>query len=91
MNHTPINPTSKKQQRELTKRSKLKMEYIQEYGEVCMTCKNTKRDWRGLTLSHTIPLSRGGRTCRANCLLECFVCHELYEKQPEKRPQTEIQ
>jgi 5-methylcytosine-specific restriction endonuclease McrA len=75
MNHTPINPTSKKQLKELAKRSKLKREYIQEYGEVCMTCKNAKSDWRGLTLSHVVPLSRGGRTCRANCLLECFVCH----------------
>jgi len=82
-----LNKISKKQNLEIKKRSKLKRELIKEYGNHCMTCKDLKRDWRGLTLSHVVPLSRGGLTEKKNCLIECFVCHEFYEKHPEKRQQ----
>jgi 5-methylcytosine-specific restriction endonuclease McrA len=81
----PINKVSAKQKTELQKRTELKAQLIKEHGEHCMTCKDKNRDWRGITLSHIIPLSRGGKTCRENCILECFPDHELYEKHPEKR------
>jgi len=84
---TPINKVSAKQKIELAKRRKLKKELIEEQGEVCMTCGKAP-DWRGITLSHIIPLGRGGKTTRKNCPLECFPCHEYYEKQPELRPKT---
>ena len=80
-----INKTSKKMDAELLKRRQLKMSLIYEHGEVCMTCNNEYKDWRGISLSHIIPLSRGGNTTRDNCLLECFPCHELYEKHPKRR------
>ena len=76
---------SKKQQVELRKRGKLKAEYIKETEGHCMTCGVVKRDFRGLSLSHIIPLSRLGKTTRENTLLECYFCHEKYEKHPELR------
>ncbi len=81
----PINKVSAKQKIELVRRVKLKKELIEEYGEHCMTCKDKYRDWRGISLSHIIPLSRGGVTSRENCPLECYPCHEYYEKRPELR------
>jgi|SRR3990167_2342364 len=47
--------------------------------------------WRGISLSHIIPLSRGGKTCKGNCLLECYVCHEIYEKHPERRDDKAVE
>jgi len=81
----PINCISKKQAVELKQRHDLKQELIEEYGEHCMTCNDKNRDWRGISLSHIIPLSRGGKTTKDNCLLECFSCHEHFEKRPEVR------
>ena len=72
------------QKKELARRSKLKAELIAEFGNRCMTCGSTG-DWRGISLSHIIPLSRGGQTTRENCPLECFTCHDKYEKHPERR------
>jgi 5-methylcytosine-specific restriction endonuclease McrA len=83
--HRRLNKISKNQVIELDRRRKLKAELIFDFGEKCMTCGDKKRDWRGISLSHIIPLSRGGKTTRKNCLLECYICHELYEKHPEKR------
>lgn len=81
----PINRISKKQATELKRRFNLKQELIDGYGEHCMTCGDKYRDWRGISLSHIIPLSRGGTTSKDNCLLECYICHEKYEKHPELR------
>ena len=86
MKKTPINRVSDKQKIELALRSRIKRELIKEYGEHCMTCGDRRRDWRGISLSHIIPLSRGGKTTRGNTLLECYPCHEDYEKRPELRP-----
>jgi len=80
-----IKGISKKQKAEIKRRQTLKAELINEYGDHCMTCKDKHRDWRGLSLSHIIPLSRGGKTLRENVLLECYPCHERYEKKPELR------
>lgn len=86
MKRTPLKKVSNKQARELRLRSNLKAGLVDEFGEHCMTCNDQNRDWRGISLSHVIPLSRGGKTNRDNCILECYVCHELYEKRPERRP-----
>ena len=81
-----IIPISDKQGIEIQKRQELKAELIKEFGEHCMTCKDKNRDWRGISLSHIIPLSRGGETSRGNCILECYPDHILYEKHPDNRP-----
>ncbi len=85
MRQTPLRKVSPKQRVELELRRKLKVELITEFGEHCMTCKDKNRDFRGISLSHIIPLSRGGLTTRDNCLVECYPCHEKYEKHPERR------
>lgn len=77
MKRTPLNKVSDKQKKELALRLKLKAELIAECGDHCMTCHDRRRDWRGLSLSHIIPLSRGGKTTRENLLLECLPCHSL--------------
>jgi len=74
MKRTSINKVSKKQGAELVRRTRLKRELIEEHGRICMTC-GRNPDWRGITLSHIIPLSRGGETSRENCLLEDYICH----------------
>jgi hypothetical protein len=84
---SPINKVSKKQSAELKLRSKLKAKLIAEFGEHCMTCHDVNRDFRGLSLSHVVPLSRGGLTVKSNCVVECYPDHEYFEKQPEKRKQ----
>ena len=81
---TPLRQVSSKQKTELARRSKLKQEYMVRTEGHCMTCGSTG-DWRGLSLSHIVPLSRGGKTTRENTLLECYPCHEKYEKKPELR------
>ena len=80
-----IIPVSVRQEVEIQKRQELKAELIKEHGNHCMTCGDKNCDWRGISLSHIIPLSRGGKTERANVLLECYPCHEKYEKHPELR------
>ena len=85
MKQTPLKKVSKKQALELKRRASLKKELIELHGNICMTCNNGNRDWRGLSLSHIIPLSRGGKTTRENCLIECSPCHSKYEKHPERR------
>ena len=87
MKKTPLRQVSDKQKAELTRRSRLKKQLILEYGEHCMTCKDINKDWRGISLSHIIPLSRGGVTSKDNCLLEDYNCHSRYEKKPELREQ----
>ena len=77
---------SDKQAIDIKERTRLKNQLIKENGEHYMTCKDEHRDWRGISLSHIIPLSRGGKTELKNLLLECYPCHELYEKHPENRP-----
>lgn len=79
-----INRLSKRQRVELQRRRQLKEDLIFDFGNRCMTC-GGPGDFRGISLSHIIPLSRGGKTNRNNCLLECYPCHENYEKHPEKR------
>ncbi len=81
-----LNKVSSKREIELKKRQGLKALLIKEFGEHCQTCNDKHRDWRGISLSHIIPLSRGGQTTKSNCILECYPDHELYEKKPETRP-----
>jgi len=85
MRKSRINPISDKQKIELALRARIKRELIAEFGNKCMTCQDKYRDWRGISLSHIIPLSRGGKTERGNVLLECYICHTKYEKHPELR------
>ena len=85
----PINRISTKQKTELALRTKLKKDLMDEQVEergynFCQTC-DTNGDFRGLSLSHVIALSRGGKTNRDNCIIECYPCHEKYEKKPELR------
>ncbi len=73
-----INKISKKQSLELAKRRKLKIALLAECWGVCMECHKRPdyKDGRGeLHLSHTIPLSHGGKTDRTNCQLICRTCH----------------
>ena len=85
MKKSRLKPRSDKLKLELVKRSQLRVDLMLEYGNHCMTCQDKDRDWRGISLSHIIPLSRGGGTSRKNCLIECYVCHDKYEKKPELR------
>ncbi len=85
MKRAEIIRISKKHRAELRLRRKLKAELVLEYGEHCMTCGDKNRDWRGISLSHIIPLGRGGKTTKENCLLECYPDHNRYEKHPELR------
>ena len=82
----PLKKVSKKQAKELKGRSKLKAQLVMESEGKCMTCNKKPRNGIGLSLSHIVPLSRGGQTCRENCLAECDNCHRTFEKHPEKRP-----
>ena len=84
MKSTPLRRVSDKQKRELALHGKLKKELMEETEGHCQTC-GTTGDWRGLSLSHIIPLSRGGKTDRDNCILECYPDHEKSEKKPELR------
>jgi len=77
---------SDKQEVELALRQKIKGELVKKFGNKCMTCGDKYRDFRGLSLSHIIPLSRGGETSKKNCLLECGFDHDKYEKKPNSRP-----
>ena len=85
--NSTIRLVSNKQKTELALRAKLKRELIEENGEVCRTCNDVNRDWRGISLSHIIPLSRGGKTVKENVELLCSRCHDKYEKKPELREQ----
>jgi hypothetical protein len=55
------------------------------YEAICETC-HGYGDWRGLSRSHIVPKSRGGKDSLINILVECYPDHELYEKHPERRP-----
>ena len=81
-----INKVSQKHDKELALRAKLKRELIREHGKVCMTCGGKFQDFRGVSLSHIIPVGRGGKTESGNILLECGFCHEKFEKRPQLRP-----
>lgn len=83
----PLKLMSAKQKKELAKRAKLKRELVEESEGLCMTCKKKPRDGIGLSLSHIVPLSRGGKTTYDNCLVEDDSCHRKYEKHPERRPE----
>ena len=85
MKKTPLNKVSAKQKIELALRSKLKADFFAEHGPYCMTCGVRGYPPRWIELSHIIPLSRGGKTTRENCLNECEVCHDYFEKHPELR------
>lgn len=85
MKSATIKRYSVKQRLELKKRWELKATLIKKFGEHCMTCKDENLDWRGISLSHIIPLTRGGKTNKHNCILECYPCHEYYEKHLERR------
>ncbi len=72
----PIKKVSKKQLKELAKRAKLKAELIEESGGLCQIC-GKEPGGLGLSLSHTIPLSRGGKTEFSNLKVLCHKCHSL--------------
>jgi len=74
MKRTELRKISSKQEDELYKRRILKACLIIESGDKCMTC-GQSGGWLGLSLSHIIPLSRGGKTFKENCLVECSKCH----------------
>ena len=83
-------PQQRARRKELALRVKIKKELLEEQVAergytYCQTCNNLNLDFRGLSLSHIIALSRGGKTTRENCLIECYPCHEKYEKRPELR------
>jgi 5-methylcytosine-specific restriction endonuclease McrA len=84
-----IKPISKKQSVELARRRELKADLIRERGAICMTC-GQRPSFPPISLSHIIPLSRGGKTDRNNCILEDESCHSKYEKKPETRPVDSI-
>ncbi len=75
MKRVEIIRISKKQRGEVRLRGKMKAQLILENRNHCMTCDDENRDWRGLSLSHIIPLSRGGKTELSNLELLCYVCH----------------
>ena len=87
--NSSINQVSKKQRIELAKRSELKADLIRERGAVCMTC-GAYPTFPPISLSHIVALGRGGKTERANVVLECNPCHQKYEKKPETRPKDSI-
>ncbi len=89
MKRSPLRKVSEKQSIEIKKRQELKTFLIMKHGEYCMTCHDKNRDWRGISLSHIIPLSQGGKTELDNVLLECYTCHSIYEKRPELREKRE--
>ena len=89
MRKSYINKVSRKQVSELAKRSELKSALIRERGAVCMTC-GVRPYFPPISLSHIVALSRGGKTCRGNVVLECNFCHQKYEKKPETRPVDSI-
>ncbi len=86
MKCSPIRKVSNKQKKELALRSKLKKEYMEETEGHYMTYGSTG-DIRGLSLSHIVALSRGGKSTKENTLLECYLDHTRYEKKPELREQ----
>ena len=78
MKRVSLRKVRPKQRVELEKRRVLKAQLMEEFG-LCQTC-GTTGDWRGLSLSHIVALSRGGKTSRENVELLCYPCHELVEK-----------
>ena len=70
----PLKKVSKKQAKELGKRSLLKAQLIIESKGFCMKC-HKKPDYRGFQLVHKISLARGGKTERGNCEVWCGKCH----------------
>ena len=72
--NSTLRGVSDKQKKELALRSKVKMQLIFMFGNKCMIC-GKRPDWRGLSLSHEIPLSQGGKTDVFNCKLRCGRCH----------------
>jgi 5-methylcytosine-specific restriction protein A len=81
---TALRQVSKKQRRELARRSALKKELIVESHGLCMHC-GQPPDWRGLQLVHKVPLARGGKTTKGNCEVWCGRCHSadhgIHERQ----------
>jgi len=72
--NSTIERVSKKKRLENKKHSELKAYLIEKHGRRCMTC-GSNGDIRGISLSHIISLSRGGKTTIENCLLEDYICH----------------
>lgn len=70
-----IKRVSDDQKKELALRAKVKKLLIFMFGDKkCMIC-HKRPDFRGLSLSHKIPLARGGKTDVFNCELACGKCH----------------
>lgn len=93
MKKKAINKVSKKQEGELAKRRSLTVELVNECGARCMTCGRNEL-WHPINgilgLSHIIPLGRGGKTGRNNCIIECQSCHSIHGETPETRPKDSI-
>ncbi len=77
---------AQRRKEELQRRRDLKEYLLLKYGNICRTC-GSSGDWRGLSLSHIIALSQGGKTTEENCLIECIPCHDKYEKKAYLRHQ----
>ena len=84
MKKSPINKVSAKQKKELALRGRLKKQLLKECNNLCMNCGGTGFPF-GLTLSHIVALSRGGKTERGNLEILCLDCHNKFEKHPERR------
>lgn len=85
--NSTLRPVSPKQEPEMAERRRIKVILLAKAHGWCRTC--VPAHWVGdnrLDLSHKIPLSRGGLTDLENCVVECRVAHERYEKHPERRP-----
>ena len=74
MRKTLLRKVSNKQAKELRLRRLLKAKLIIRNDGRCEEC-GQLGGWLGLELSHTIPLSRGGKTEMSNVRLLCHSCH----------------
>ena len=76
----PLRKVSKKQQKELALRSKLKLLLLVEGphdeadNPLCWHC-GKRPDFRGLQLVNLVALSLGGKTTRENVEIWCAPCH----------------
>jgi len=75
MKRSRIKPISEKQEQEIYLRIIVREMLMVEQGGKCSEC-GGRGDWRGLSLSHSVPLARGGKTDTINCKLLCGICHD---------------
>ena len=74
MKKTPLRKTSAKRRQEMARESHMRWILGYKQQNRCAECGGSG-DFRGLSLSHEIPKSQGGRTTEKNCKLLCGKCH----------------